>query len=73
MTLGGLALAIGILVDEATVEVENIHRQMARGLPRGLAVVEAARRTALPRLLAMVCILAVFVPAFFMTTRFAAA
>lgn len=66
MTLGGLALAVGILVDEATVEVENIHTQMARGLPRALAVVEAARRTALPRLLAMICILAVFVPAFFM-------
>ena len=66
MTLGGLALAVGILVDEATVEVENIHTQMARGLPRALAVVEAASRTALPRLLAMACILAVFVPAFFM-------
>ena len=66
MTLGGLALAVGILVDEATVEVENIHTQMARGLPRALAVVEAARHTALPRLLAMICILAVFVPAFFM-------
>ena len=66
MTLGGLALAVGILVDEATVEVENIHTQMARGLPRAVAVVEAAQRTALPRLLAMVCILAVFVPAFFM-------
>lgn len=66
MTLGGLALAVGILVDEATVEVENIHTQLARGLPRALAVVEAARRTALPRLLAMLCILAVFVPAFFM-------
>ena len=66
MTLGGLALAVGILVDEATVEVENIHTQMFRGLPRALAIVEAARRTALPRLLAMVCILAVFVPAFFM-------
>jgi multidrug efflux pump subunit AcrB len=66
MTLGGLALAVGILVDEATVEVENIHTQMARGLPRALAVVEAARRTAVPRLLAMVCILAVFIPAFFM-------
>ena len=34
MTLGGLALAVGILVDEATVEIENIHTQMARGLPR---------------------------------------
>lgn len=67
MTLGGLALAVGVLVDEATVEIENMHTQMVRGLPRALAVVEAARRTALPRLLAMVCILAVFVPAFFMT------
>jgi len=67
MTLGGLALAVGILVDEATVEIENMHTQMARGLPRALAVVEAAQRTAIPRLLAMVCILAVFVPAFFMT------
>jgi len=66
MTLGGLALAVGILVDEATVEVENIHTQMSRGLSRGLAVVEAARRTAVARLLAMVCILAMFVPAFFM-------
>ena len=66
MTLGGLALAVGILVDEATVEVENIHTQMARGAGRGAAIVEAARRTALPRLLAMVCILAVFVPALFM-------
>ncbi len=66
MTLGGLALAVGILVDEATVEVENIYTQMSRGLPRALAVVEAAQRTAVPRLLAMCCILAVFVPAFFM-------
>ncbi|HYP14079.1 MAG TPA: efflux RND transporter permease subunit, partial [Bryobacteraceae bacterium] len=67
MTLGGLALAVGVLVDEATVEIENMHTQMARGLPRALAIVEAARRTALPRLLAMLCIIAVFVPAFFMT------
>jgi multidrug efflux pump subunit AcrB len=67
MTLGGLALAVGVLVDEATVEIENMHTQLARGLPRALAVIEAARRTAIPRLLAMVCILAVFVPAFFMT------
>jgi multidrug efflux pump subunit AcrB len=66
MTLGGLALAVGILVDEATVEVENIHTQMSRGLPKALAVVEAAKRTALPRLLSMLCVLAVFVPALFM-------
>lgn len=66
MTLGGLALAIGVLVDEATVEIENIHSQMqhtpsiARAVRLGNAV------TAAPRLLAMLCVLAVFVPAFFM-------
>lgn len=67
MTLGGLALAVGILVDEAAVEVENMHTQMTRGLSRAAAVVEAARRTALPRLLAMASLLSVFVPAFFMS------
>lgn len=64
MTLGGLALAVGVLVDEATVEIENIHTQLGTGLPRARAVLEACRRTALPRLLAMVSVLAVFVPAF---------
>jgi multidrug efflux pump subunit AcrB len=67
MTLGGLALAVGVLVDEATVEVENIHTQMAEGLSRSRSVLDAAQRTALPRLLAMLCILSVFVPSFFMT------
>jgi multidrug efflux pump subunit AcrB len=66
MTLGGLALAVGILVDEATVEIENIHSQMLPGVSRARAVLEATNRTALARLLSMVCILAVFVPAFFM-------
>lgn len=66
MTLGGLALAVGVLVDEATVEIENIHTHMATGLPRALAVTEAARKTAVPRLLAMLSILSVFVPSFFM-------
>jgi multidrug efflux pump subunit AcrB len=66
MTLGGLALAIGILVDEATVEIENIHSQMRRGLPPAQAVFEGASKTAIPRLLAMFCILAVFVSSFFM-------
>src|SRR3954466_6679173 len=66
MTLGGLALAIGILVDEATVEIENIHSQLQRGLPPARAVLEGASRTAMPRLLAMLCILAVFVSSFFM-------
>ena len=66
MTLGGLALAVGVLVDEATVEIENIHSQMLPGITRARAVVEACSRTALARLLSMFCILAVFVPSFFM-------
>src|SRR5690348_13196476 len=70
MTLGGLALAVGVLVDEATVEIENIHSLLdsAResGMSRAQAVVEACRKTALPRLLAMLCVLSVFVPSFFM-------
>jgi multidrug efflux pump subunit AcrB len=66
MTLGGLALAVGVLVDEATVEVENIHTHMASGLPRARAVMEACRKTAVPRLLAMLCVLSVFLPSFFM-------
>lgn len=67
MTLAGLALAVGVLVDEATVEIENIHTHMARGASRARAVLEACSRTAIPRLLAMLTILAVFVPSFFMT------
>jgi len=66
MTLGGLALAVGVLVDEATVEIENIHTQMLPGVSRARAVVEACSRTAIARLLSMCCILAVFVPSFFM-------
>src|ERR1700751_2266958 len=67
MTLGGLALAVGVLVDEATVEIENIHTQMLPGVSRARAVMEACSRTAMARLLSMFCILAVFVPSFFMT------
>ena len=66
MTLGGLALAIGILVDESTVAVENIHAHLARGASLSRAALDGTRETALPRLLAMLCILAVFIPAFFM-------
>ncbi len=66
MTLGGLALAVGILVDEATVAVENIHAHIARGASLSRAALEGTRETALPRLLAMLCILCVFIPAFFM-------
>ena len=66
MTLGGLALAIGILVDEATVEVENIHSQMTKTESVALAVRRGNHETAVPRLLAMLCVLAVFLPMFFM-------
>jgi multidrug efflux pump subunit AcrB len=66
MTLGGLALAVGILVDEATVAVENIHAHLARGNPLARSVADATAETQIPRLLAMLCILAVFIPAFFM-------
>jgi multidrug efflux pump subunit AcrB len=66
MTLGGLALAVGVLVDEATVSIENIHTQMRPGISRARAVIEASKQTAVARLLAMLCILAVFVPSFFM-------
>ena len=67
MTLGGLALAVGVLVDEATVAIENIHAHLARGVPLARAALDATRETAGPRLLAMLCILAVFTPALFMT------
>ncbi|MFM8393266.1 MAG: efflux RND transporter permease subunit, partial [Acidobacteriota bacterium] len=66
MTLGGLALAIGILVDEATVAIENIHVHLANGEPLRRAVFNATRETITPRLLAMLSILAVFVPSFLM-------
>ena len=67
MTLGGLALAVGVLVDEGTVVIENIHTHLAQGRGRARAIVDASREVALPRLLAMLCVLSVFVPSFFMT------
>lgn len=66
MTLGGLALAVGILVDEATVEIENIYTQFLKTDSIALAVRLGNAQTAVPRLLAMLCVLAVFVPSFFM-------
>jgi multidrug efflux pump subunit AcrB len=66
MTLGGLALAIGILVDEATVIVENIHTHMGKAESTPMAVFKGTLETAVPCLLAMLCILAVFIPAFTM-------
>jgi multidrug efflux pump subunit AcrB len=67
MTLGGLALAVGILVDEATVAIENIHTHLARGTPVARAVLDASGEVVVPRLLAMLSVVAVFVPSFFMT------
>ncbi len=67
MTLGGLALAIGVLVDEGTVTLENIHVHLAAGENKARAILEASREVATPRLLAMLSVLAVFVPSFFMT------
>ena len=66
MTLGGLALSVGVLVDEGTVLLENIHVHLAGGQPKAKAILEASREVATPRLLAMLSVLAVFLPSFFM-------
>src|SRR4030081_2300435 len=67
MTLGGLALAVGVLVDEATVEIENIHTHLAGGMSRARSVIEACQKTITARLLSMLCVLAVFIPSLFMS------
>ncbi|MBI5571756.1 MAG: efflux RND transporter permease subunit [Desulfomonile tiedjei] len=67
MTLGGLALAVGILVDDATVEIENVHRQMALGKPNVQAILDGAQEIALPAFVSTLCICIVFVPMFFLT------
>jgi multidrug efflux pump subunit AcrB len=67
MTLGGLALAVGILVDDATVEIENVHRQMAMGKPLIRAILDGAEEIALPAFVSTLCICIVFVPMFFLT------
>jgi len=67
MTLGGLALAVGVLVDEGTVLLENIHVHLDNGENVAWAVALASREVAVPRLLAMLCVTAVFIPSFFMT------
>jgi multidrug efflux pump subunit AcrB len=66
MTLGGLSLAVGILVDEATVVIENIHTQMGKTTFVPQAVFEGTAETLVPNVLAMLCILAVFLPSFLM-------
>jgi multidrug efflux pump subunit AcrB len=67
MTLSGLALAIGILVDEATVTIENIHQHLEMGKDKRLAVLDACNEISFPKLLILLCILAVFAPSFVMT------
>jgi multidrug efflux pump subunit AcrB len=67
MTLGGLALAVGILVDDATVELENVHRQMALGKPTHQAILDGAQEIALPAFVSTLCICIVFVPMFFLS------
>ncbi|MGC8491564.1 MAG: efflux RND transporter permease subunit [Syntrophobacteraceae bacterium] len=67
MTLGGLALSVGILVDDATVEIENVHRQMALGKPNEQAILDGAQEIALPAFVSTLCICIVFVPMFFLS------
>jgi multidrug efflux pump subunit AcrB len=66
MTLGGLALAVGILVDMSTVVIENLHTHLAGGKPIARAVADSGKEVALPLLVSMLCVLAVFVPSLFM-------
>jgi multidrug efflux pump subunit AcrB len=66
MTLGGLALATGILVDDATVAVENIHRNRALGKPLTVAIMDGSREVALPRTMATLAICIVFFPVTFL-------
>jgi multidrug efflux pump subunit AcrB len=67
MTLGGLALAVGILVDDATVEIENIHRNLGQNSQVVPAILEGARQIAVPALVSTLCICIVFLPMFFLT------
>jgi multidrug efflux pump subunit AcrB len=64
MTLGGLALAVGILVDDATVEIENINRNLAMGKPVVQAILDGAQQIAVPALVSTLCICIVFLPMF---------
>jgi multidrug efflux pump subunit AcrB len=65
MTLGGLSLAVGILVDDATVELENVHRNMAMRKPLVKAILDGAQQIAVPAFVATLCICIVFVPVVF--------
>ena len=67
MTLGGLALAVGILVDDATVEIENVNRNLDEGKPIKRAILDGAQQIAVPALVSTLSICIVFVPMFFLT------
>jgi multidrug efflux pump subunit AcrB len=67
MTLGGLALAVGILVDDATVEIENIHRNLAQKKPILIAILDGAQQIAVPAFVSTLCICIVFVPVIFLS------
>jgi multidrug efflux pump subunit AcrB len=67
MTLGGLALAVGILVDDATVTIENIHRHMALGEPLEDSILKGSQEIVLPAFVSALCICIVFVPMFFLS------
>ncbi|QNI32569.1 efflux RND transporter permease subunit [Alloacidobacterium dinghuense] len=67
MTLGGLALAVGILVDDATVEIENIERQLGLGKELRQAILDGAQQIAVPAFVSTLCISIVFVPMFFLS------
>ncbi|HEY4335676.1 MAG TPA: efflux RND transporter permease subunit [Puia sp.] len=67
MTLSGLALAIGVLVDQATVTIENIHQHLEMGKPKKQAILDACSEISFPLLLILLCILAVFAPALVMS------
>jgi len=67
MTLGGLALAVGVLVDDATVEIENMQRNVAMGKELRQAILDGAQEIAVPAFVSTVCISIVFVPMFFLT------
>jgi CzcA family heavy metal efflux pump len=66
MTLGGLALAVGILVDDATVTIENIERFLEQGFPLREAILEGASQISVPALVSTLCICIVFLPMFFL-------
>ena len=67
MTLGGLALAVGILVDDATVEIENINRNLAMGKETVQAILDGAQQIAVPAFVSTICICIVFIPMFFLS------